>query len=112
MSSTSASPIATTGLTLGPLLLLLCVLTDPPGGMSEAAWSATGLTLLMAVWWATEAIPIPATSLLPILLIPVLDIGTLTSATSPYANPVIFFSSAALSLAWPCSNGICTVVSP
>ena len=44
----------------------------------------------MAVWWATEAIPIPATSLLPILLIPVLDIGTLTSATSPYANPVIF----------------------
>ena len=90
MSSTSASPIATTGLILGPLLLLLCVFTDPPGGMSEAAWSATGITLLMAVWWATEAIPIPATSLLPILLIPVLDIGTLTSATSPYANPVIF----------------------
>src|SRR5690606_19164973 len=63
---------------------------DPPGGMSETAWSATGLALLMAVWWATEAIPIPATSLLPILLIPVLGIGTLASATSPYANSVIF----------------------
>src|SRR3546814_6714066 len=58
--------------------------------MSETAWSAAGLALLMAVWWATEAIPIPATSLLPILLIPILGIGTLGSATSPYANSVIF----------------------
>src|SRR3546814_1935513 len=58
--------------------------------MSETAWSAAGLALLMAVWWATEAIPIPATSLLLILLIPILGIGTLGSATSPYANSVIF----------------------
>ncbi len=85
-----ASKASIIGLILGPLLMLMCVFTAPPGGMSEAAWSATGLTLLMAVWWATEAIPIPATSLLPILLIPVLDIGTLASATAPYANPVIF----------------------
>ena len=85
-----ANNTAWVGLILGLLLLLMCVATDPPGGMSEAAWSATGLTLLMAVWWATEALPIPATSLLPILLIPVLGIGTLGSATSPYANSVIF----------------------
>ncbi len=44
----------------------------------------------MAVWWATEAIPIPATSLLPILLIPLLGIDTLNKATAPYANPTIF----------------------
>lgn len=44
----------------------------------------------MAVWWSTEAIPIPATSLLPILLIPLLDIDTLAKATAPYANPTIF----------------------
>ena len=94
MTSTTKTPATNTtawiGLILGLLLLLICVFTDPPGGMSKAAWSATGLTLLMAVWWATEAIPIPATSLLPILLIPVLGIGTLGSATSPYANSVIF----------------------
>lgn len=94
MTSTSTAHVANNtawvGLILGLLLLLMCVATDPPGGMSEAAWSATGLTLLMAVWWATEALPIPATSLLPILLIPVLGIGTLGSATSPYANSVIF----------------------
>ncbi|MBK3881158.1 DASS family sodium-coupled anion symporter [Pseudomonas stutzeri] len=78
------------GLILGPLLLLACIMTDPPGGLSEKAWLTVGLAALMAVWWSTEAIPIPATSLLPILLIPLLDIDTLAKATVPYANPTIF----------------------
>jgi sodium-dependent dicarboxylate transporter 2/3/5 len=78
------------GLALGPLLLLLCLLTDPPGGLSNEAWLTVGLAGLMAIWWSTEAIPIPATSLLPILLIPLLGIDTLAKATAPYANPTIF----------------------
>lgn len=81
---------ASIGLFLGPLLLLLCILTEPPAGLSETAWLTVGMAALMAVWWSTEAIPIPATSLLPILLIPVLDIDTLAKATAPYANPTIF----------------------
>ncbi|MCW3150377.1 DASS family sodium-coupled anion symporter [Stutzerimonas stutzeri] len=81
---------ATIGLFLGPLLLLLCVLTAPPAGLSQTAWLTVGMAALMAVWWATEAIPIPATSLLPILLVPVLGIDTLAKATAPYANPTIF----------------------
>ncbi|MDN5842559.1 MAG: DASS family sodium-coupled anion symporter [Alcaligenaceae bacterium] len=94
MASTTEAPasgrVAWVGMILGLLLLVICIVTDPPGGMSEKAWSATGLALLMAVWWATEAIPIPATSLLPILLIPLLGIDTLGKATSPYASSVIF----------------------
>jgi len=94
MASTTEAPAsartAWIGLILGLFLFLICIVIEPPGGMSETAWSAAGLALLMAVWWATEAIPIPATSLLPILLIPVLGIGTVGSATSPYANSVIF----------------------
>lgn len=78
------------GLIVGPLLLLLCLLTDPPAGLSDKAWLTVGLAALMAVWWSTEAIPIPVTSLLPILLIPVLGIDTLAKATAPYANPTIF----------------------
>ncbi len=31
------------GLFLGPLLLLVCLLTDPPGGLSETAWRTVGL---------------------------------------------------------------------
>lgn len=88
--NSTATIAAWIGFFLGPLLLLICVLTDPPAGLSEKAWLTVGMAALMAVWWATEAIPIPATSLLPILLIPLLGIDTLGKATAPYANPTIF----------------------
>ncbi len=78
------------GLVLGILILLLTLVTDAPAGMSPAAWKCVGLGTLMAVWWSTEAIPIPATALLPIILIPALGLGTLKSATAPYANATIF----------------------
>ncbi|WP_313305693.1 SLC13 family permease [Stutzerimonas balearica] len=78
------------GLFLGPLLLVACLLTDPPAGLSETAWRTVGMAAMMAVWWSTEAIPIPATSLLPVLLIPLLGIDSLAKATTPYANPTIF----------------------
>lgn len=78
------------GLIVGPLLLLMTVVLPAPWGMTEAAWSALGLMLLMAAWWSTEAIAIPATSLLPIVLIPALGLGSVASATGPYANPIIF----------------------
>jgi sodium-dependent dicarboxylate transporter 2/3/5 len=48
------------------------------------------MAAMMAVWWSTEAVPIPATSLLPVLLIPLLGIDSLAKATAPYANPTIF----------------------
>ncbi|QIJ00628.1 DASS family sodium-coupled anion symporter [Stutzerimonas balearica] len=78
------------GLFLGPLLLGACLLTDPPAGLSETAWRTVGMAAMMAVWWSTEAVPIPATSLLPVLLIPLLGIDSLAKATAPYANPTIF----------------------
>ncbi|MFC3609641.1 SLC13 family permease [Stutzerimonas tarimensis] len=86
----SATTASTIGLFAGPLLLLLCMLTDPPVGLSDIAWRTVGLAALMAVWWATEAIPIPITSLLPILLLPLLGISDMAKATAPYANPTIF----------------------
>ncbi len=92
--STTAAPApakaAWIGLLLGPLLLLACLLSTPPAGLSDNAWAVVGLTLLMATWWSTEAIPIPATSLLPILLVPALGIDSLNAATAPYANPTIY----------------------
>lgn len=89
-TSTAPAKAAWIGLFVGPLLLLLCLLTPPPTGMSSAAWATVGMALLMATWWSTEAIPIPATSLLPILLIPALGISNLKAATAPYANPTIY----------------------
>ncbi|MGB1950803.1 MAG: SLC13 family permease [Marinobacter sp.] len=78
------------GLVLGPLFLVLTLVLPAPDGMSDAAWAAAGLMLLMATWWSTEAIPIPATALLPILLVPALELGSVKEATAPYANPIIF----------------------
>ena len=53
------------GLVLGPALALILLLAGAPESLSFAAWGTACLLVWMAVWWATEAIPIPATSLLP-----------------------------------------------
>jgi sodium-dependent dicarboxylate transporter 2/3/5 len=58
--------------------------------MSTVAWKTSAVAVLMAIWWITEAIPIAATSLLPIVLLPVLGITSIGDSTSPYANPLIF----------------------
>lgn len=79
-----------TGLVIGILLLGATILLPAPGGMSDASWKAAGLMLLLAAWWSTEAIPIPATSLAPIVLIPMLGLGSVGQATAPYASPTIF----------------------
>lgn len=71
------------GLVLGPLLFALTLLLPLPDGMSPEGLRVAAVALLMATWWLTEAIPIPATALLPILLFPllgVLDGGTVTRA--------------------------------
>lgn len=62
------------GLWLGPLLfLLILLLTDlEPGKPAVTAMAA--IAVLMATWWITEAIPIPATALLPIVLFPLMGI--------------------------------------
>lgn len=78
------------GLWLGPAWIVMVLVLPAPAGMSEPAWACVGLALLMATWWATEAIPIPATSLVPIILIPALGIGKLDSTTASYADPIIF----------------------
>ena len=49
------------------------------------------VAVLMAVWWMSEAIPLSATALLPIVLLPwlteALEVG---DATAPYADPIVF----------------------
>ena len=78
------------GLLLGPLLLLGTLLTAPPSGMEPEAWRTAGVGLLMATWWITEAIPIPATALVPLVLFPFLGLGDVEEAARPFANPIIF----------------------
>ncbi len=78
------------GLIAGPLLMVIMLLVPAPEGMSPSAQQMAAVALLMATWWICEAIPIPATSLLPIPLFPLLGIMSTPAATAPYASHLIF----------------------
>jgi solute carrier family 13 (sodium-dependent dicarboxylate transporter), member 2/3/5 len=77
-------------LLLGPALFLLVWGMPLPAGMSAEAQAVGACTLWIASWWITEAIPIPITSLLPIVLLPLTGALPVESATAAYGNPVIF----------------------
>lgn len=78
------------GLWLGPALFIALLILPPPGDLAPEAWRVAALGALMATWWITEAIPIPATALLPIVALPLLGVGSIGQASAPYANPLIF----------------------
>lgn len=76
--------IAHVGLFAGPAILVLTMLV----WRSDAMGVVAGLTAWMAVWWMTEAVPIPATSVLPMAVLPLLAGKTfqLDAITVSYAN--------------------------
>jgi solute carrier family 13 (sodium-dependent dicarboxylate transporter), member 2/3/5 len=79
-----------TGAVLGPAALLTTLLAGAPEGLSPEGWHTAGVAALMAVFWITEPIPIPATALLPLVLFPALGLGDVRETAAPYANPIIF----------------------
>jgi sodium-dependent dicarboxylate transporter 2/3/5 len=78
------------GWILGPLFLTLTLVLPPPEGLSVIGWRTAGAGALMAVMWLSEAMPIPATALLPLVLFPVLGLTDAKTAAAPYANPLVF----------------------
>jgi sodium-dependent dicarboxylate transporter 2/3/5 len=74
----------------GPLALLLTVWLPPPAGLAHDAWRVAGVAAWMALWWLTEAIPLEATALLPLVLLPVLGGESFGKVASSYADPIIF----------------------
>ena len=77
---------------LGPVLAVVAYFALPAGqgGLSQAGVATVSVGILMAVWWITEALPLPATALLPIALFPLLGVVDIGAATAPYANDLIF----------------------
>lgn len=66
------------------------LLMPEPEGLSPEGWRTAAVAVLMAVWWMTEAIPISATALLPLVLFPILGIEEISETAAPYAQPMIF----------------------
>ncbi|WP_374021017.1 SLC13 family permease [Paenibacillus thiaminolyticus] len=78
------------GFLLGPALFILTMLFFQPEGLSAEGRSVLAVTLWIAAWWITEAIPIPATSLLPLILLPVTGAMQGNVVASSYGNDIIF----------------------
>lgn len=78
------------GLVAGLAVFAVTLTLSPPEGMSPAAWRVAGVAAMMAVWWVSEALPIPVTALSPVIFFPLLGVSSITEAAAPYANPLIF----------------------
>jgi len=78
------------GLVLAPAaaLALLLFADLSPGNVAVTRMAA--VAVLMAGWWITEAIPIPATALLPVALFPMLGILQGKQTAGLYFNSIIF----------------------
>jgi len=79
------------GRALGPAVFVAMLVAEQwQSAMSPDAWRAASIGLWMAIWWATEAIPVAVTAFLPLVIFEPLGITTLRDAAAPYANPIIF----------------------
>ena len=73
----------------GPLLGLILFLCVRNAGLSmDAAWTAA-ITAVCAVWWVTEPIPIPATSIIPFAAFPLTGVLTHKEIATAYGHPLI-----------------------
>jgi sodium-dependent dicarboxylate transporter 2/3/5 len=93
------SSVQWVGLAAGPALALLAYVLLPDGyrnvagelvPFSHAGRATAAAAVWMATWWITEAIPVYATSLLPLALLPLTGAATIRSAASPYGHELIF----------------------
>ena len=78
------------GFWLGLAAFFFILLTPNPDSLSPIGWAVAAVTLLMAIWWATEAVPVAVTALLPLALFPMLHVTDFKTAALPYANPNIY----------------------
>jgi sodium-dependent dicarboxylate transporter 2/3/5 len=78
------------GLILGAVLFAFVLAVPTPAGMTPQTAKAAAVALLMATWWITEAIPIPATALLPLALYPLLGVMDTRVTARAYGDHNVF----------------------
>lgn len=85
----SGTPTQQIALLAGPILALLAGYLMSLGGFSDASATTLGITVLCVVWWIFEPVPIPATSLVPLALLPLLGVLTPKDVAAAYGHPLI-----------------------
>ena len=82
-------PLSAWRLLPGPLIFLYTLLSPAPEGFAGTSWPVLGLTLWMALWWALEAVPLAATALLPLIVVPLVGVPQPKQVLAEYANPSV-----------------------
>lgn len=89
MVITENSKLKIAGFWLGPIAALLVGLAMSAYGWDTPAILAGSLTVLCALWWVFEPIPIPATSLIPLGIFPLLGVLNSKQVAESYGNSLI-----------------------
>ena len=78
------------GIVTGILAAVLIILFWDLDPFNPQLTRMAAIAVLMAIWWITEAIPLAATSLIPLVLYPVFGILTSEEIAGSYINSIIF----------------------
>jgi sodium-dependent dicarboxylate transporter 2/3/5 len=89
-STLKTSTIRTVGRWAGPVVAALILAAPAAAGLDPIAKRTGAVAAWMAIWWMTEAVAIPVTSLLPLAAFPFLGILSAADASAPYAQELIF----------------------
>ena len=77
-------------LLLGPVMAALVWVVSTYLGLSEQATPVLSAGAWMLVWWVSEAVPLGVTSVLPMVLFPILGISSISETTAPYGSHYVF----------------------
>ncbi len=75
-------------LALGPISAITLFFALRHLGPEQAGMA--GIVAWMAVWWISEALPLAVTSLLPLVLFPLLGIDSMSGAAANYGKEIIY----------------------
>ncbi|MFH2000144.1 MAG: SLC13 family permease [Planctomycetota bacterium] len=78
------------GLFAGPGFALCVLIFTDLNPENPVVTRTAAVAIWMATWWITEALPIPATALLPVALFPLSGIMTGKAVAATYFNSIIF----------------------
>jgi len=77
------------GLYLGPSSFLIIQFLVSSPDLNPQAQAMLGMTLWMAIWWITEAMPIAGTAILPLILMPLLGLLKIDAVSANYMHPTV-----------------------
>lgn len=78
------------GLVLGPIAFLVLMFLVPLEGLSSSGRAVLAFAAWLAIWWILEAMPLGITSLLPLVVMPIVTPITSGEVASSYGDPLIF----------------------